>query len=144
MAITALAILPAVAVSGCFGPQYAPEGTAAWSSAETGLVEFGETLYHYRTVYYPEPDTLHPQEDGYEVVFRDVSFYLVLVECVVVGDWGSCALRAAVFLLDLLYDDTVEPPQGLPAGLGQVYLEEGGAAGLLWRGGQAIRLLVAN
>jgi hypothetical protein len=144
VAITALAISPAVALSGCLGPKYAPEGTASWLSADTGLVEFGQTLYHYRTVYYPVPDTLHPQEDGYEVVFQDVSFYLLLVECVVIGDVGSCALRASIFVLDLLYDETIEPPQGLQAGLGQVYLEEGGAAGLLWQGGEAIRLLVAD
>jgi hypothetical protein len=142
LAVVAGALVPAVSLAGCLGPKWAPEGTAAWAADDVGIVEVGERLYHYRTVYYPEPDTLNPQEDGYEVIFRDVDFYLVLVSCAVVGDWGSCALRAAIFLLDLVYEETVEPPQGLADGVGQVYLEEGGVAGLLWQGGQAIRLLV--
>ena len=141
LALTAL-VASTAAAAGCLGSKPAMAGTAAWDDAEEGIVEVGRQLYHYRTVYWPEPDRLNPSRDGFEVIFQDTRFYIMLLTCGVAQDVLSCALRVSIWLLDLLYEEEVEPPQDLPEGLGQVYLEEGGHAGFLWQGANAVRLLV--
>ena len=141
LALTAL-VASTAAAAGCIGSKPTPAGTALWAADEEGIVEIGRELYHYRTLYWPEPDTLDPGRDGIEVIFHDVKFYVMLMTCAMPDAVASCVLRVSIWILDLLYEDEVEAPAALPEGLGQVYLDESGDAGFLWQGGPQLRLLV--